>query len=281
MTKRFTDFIQKTLLSDQEMATIERDLRVRPADPNTAQTLTAEQVTRFNRDGYVLPLPFFSAEEIEDFRTYFDQLLDQTLANGADSFSLVDAQLSHSRIYDLMFDPRLLSYVQDLVGEHLVCWSTHCFCKLPRNDQVVAWHQDAYYWPFTPARTVTVWLAIDDADRHNACMQFVKGSHLLGKIPHRLSREEEKNALRVTVEGNQIDGEIADAALSAGQISLHADTLLHGSGPNQSDRRRCGLTLRYVDASVTDLRDWSQCGVLVQGEDTRGHWGNPPRPEQE
>ena len=71
MTKRFTDFIQKTLLSDQEMATIERDLRFRPADPNTAQTLTAEQVTRFNRDGYVLPLPFFSAEEIEDFRTYF------------------------------------------------------------------------------------------------------------------------------------------------------------------------------------------------------------------
>ena len=130
---------------------------------------------------------------------------------------------------------------------------------------MVAWHQDAYYWPFTPARTVTVWLAIDDADRHNACMQFVKGSHLLGKIPHRLSREEEKNALRVTVEGNQIDGEIADAALSAGQISLHADTLLHGSGPNQSDRRRCALTLRYTTPDVRAGMDWHEKGVVVSG----------------
>ena len=203
------------------------------------------------------------------------------MASGADSFSLIDAHLSHRRVYNLMFDPRLLSYVQDLVGEDIVCWSTHFFCKLPRDERVVAWHQDAYYWPFTPARTVTVWLAIDNADRDNACMQFVTGSHLLGKIHHRMSREEEKNALRVTVEGSEIAGEIADVALLAGQISLHADTLLHGSGPNHSDRRRCGLTLRYVDANVTDLRDWSTCGVLVQGKDSRGHWGNPTRPEQD
>ena len=35
---------------------------------------------------------------------------------------------------------------------------------LPQDVRQVAWHQDASYWPFTPARTVTAWLAIDDAD---------------------------------------------------------------------------------------------------------------------
>jgi len=38
--------------------------------------------------------------------------------------------------------------------------------------------------------------------------------------------------------------------LTAGQMSIHSDLLLHGSGANESDRRRCGLTLRYCTADV-------------------------------
>ena len=35
----------------------------------------------------------------------------------------------------------------------------------------------------SPARTVTVWLAIDDADEENAAMRFIPGSHDKGEIP--------------------------------------------------------------------------------------------------
>ena len=279
MKKTFFDSIQKTLLSEAEMETLERDLNFQPVRPGSAKTLSTEQIETFNRQGCLLPLPALDDHEIAAYRRLFDKLVENVMSEGSDSFSLIDPHLNHSQLYDLMFDPRLVAYVKDLVGPDIVCWSTHLFCKLAHDNKQVAWHQDAYYWPLTPARTVTVWLAIDDADIENACMQLVAGSHLHGKISHRTSRKEEQNILRVTVDGVvETFGQIIDAELRAGQISLHSDLLLHGSGPNRSDRRRCGLTLRYVDANVQDLRDWSQCGVLISGQDRRGQWGNPPRP---
>jgi ectoine hydroxylase-related dioxygenase (phytanoyl-CoA dioxygenase family) len=46
----------------------------------------------------------------------------------------------------------------------------------------VPWHQDASFWKLSPARTVTVWLAIDDADEENAAMRFIPGTHDKGEI---------------------------------------------------------------------------------------------------
>ena len=56
MTRTFLDSAKKTLLTEAEMETIERDLRLRPALAETAQTLTPKQIGSFNRDGYLLPL---------------------------------------------------------------------------------------------------------------------------------------------------------------------------------------------------------------------------------
>ncbi len=64
----------------------------------------------------------------------------------------------------------------------------------------------------------------------------------------------------------------------AGEISLHSDLLLHGSEANRSNRRRCGLTLRYCPADVRAGLGWNAKGVIVSGEDPTGHWANPPRP---
>ncbi len=279
MTKSYRQSVKKTLLTETEMETLDRDLSFRPASPQTARTLTSERVESFNRDGYLLPLPLFTDSEIEYYRHHFDQLLENALATGSDSNSIVDPHLYDSTIYDLMFHPRLVAYARDLVGPDIVCWGTHYFCKLSHDNRQVAWHQDAYYWPLTPTRTVTVWLAIDNSDLENGCMQFVTGSHRIGAVPHRVSREDEKNLLRVTADGVETLGGIANVTLRAGQISLHSDMLLHGSDANTSDRRRCGLTIRYADAGVRDLKDWSAYGVLVQGEDRNGQWGNPARPQ--
>ena len=76
-------------------------------------------------------------------------------------------------------------------------------------------------------------------------------------------------------------GTPVDDELKAGQISVHSDLLLHGSAANESDRRRCGLTLRYCAADVRAHMGWNEKGVIVSGQDTSGHWPNPPRPEQD
>ena len=87
--------------------------------------------------------------------------------------------------------------------------------------------------------------------------------------------------LNQTVENAEQYGTPVDDCLRAGEVSIHSDLLLHGSNANDSDRRRCGLTLRYAPAYVRAAQGWNAKGVILSGRDADAHWGNPPRPAQD
>lgn len=271
----------KFIPTTEELNQMERDLRFHPSTVENPRTLTAEQVAAFNRDGYLKGIRIFSEEEITGIRRYFDDLLASTLAAGGDSYSISTAHLRYGRVYDLLTDRRIVGCVQDLVGEDAIAWGSHFFCKMPGDGKRVSWHQDASYWPLTPSKAVTAWLAIDDADVENACMRYIPGSHVLGHLTYTLSENDEANVLNQTVAGVEKLGEAVPVELKAGEISLHSDLLLHGSEANQSTRRRCGLTLRYCPADVRARLGWNAKGVIVSGRDEAGHWGNAARPEAE
>jgi chlorinating enzyme len=263
----------------EELGTVKRDLRFHPSVTEYPKRLTAEQISAFNRDGYLKGIRIFDEEEIEGIGRYFDGLLARTLAAGGDSYSISTAHLRYGRVYDLLTDGRIVDRVADLLGEDVIAWGSHFFCKMPGDGKRVSWHQDSSYWPLTPSKAVTVWLAIDDADVENACMRFIPGSHWLGHLTYSLSENDEANVLNQTVSGAEGLGEPVDDELKAGEISIHSDLLLHGSEANQSHRRRCGLTLRYCPADVRAGLGWNAKGVIVRGQDASGHWGNSPRPE--
>lgn len=271
----------KTIPDQSDIDAIARDLRFHPSTVTAPRALTKEQVANFNRDGYVRPLPVFSSEEIAGIREYFDRLLEQVVAAGGNSYSISSAHLRYGRVYDLLTHPRIVAYVCDILGENVVGWGSHFFCKMPHDGKAVAWHQDASYWPLTPTKAVTVWLAIDDADPENACMRFIKGSHHFGHLTYRPSTAEEHNILNQSVDNAEQYGEPVDDPLQAGQASLHSDLLLHASNANDSDRRRCGLTLRYAATDVRAHLGWNGKGVVVSGTDPENHWQNPLRPDKD
>ena len=270
-----------TRWQDVAIDDLPRDLRYRPCQNQNPQTLTRAQIEAFNRDGYLKGIRIFSAAEITEIRTYFDQLLARVMAEGGDSYSINSAHLSYGRVFDLLAHQRIVAHLKDLLGTDLIGWGAHFFCKMPRDPKTVSWHQDASYWPMTPSRTATVWLAIDDADTHNACMRFIPGSHHHGHLTYHLSEKDENNVLFQTVADAETYGEPVDVELAAGEISIHSDMLLHGSRANTSARRRGGLTLRYCAAEVRALQGWHLKGILLSGHDPDQHWGNPPRPAQD
>ena len=265
----------------QDLNRIERDLRFHAVHNDRPLALTREQVEQFNRDGYIKELPVYTAEEIAGIRSYFDQLLAKVVAAGGDSYSISTAHLKYGRVWDILTNRRIAAYVSDLLGPDVVGWGSHFFCKMPRDGKQVAWHQDASYWPLSPSKAVTVWLAIDDADVENACMRFIGGSHHSGHLTFRPSDPSEHNVLNQTIENAEQYGPIVDDILKAGSCSIHSDLLLHGSEANMSDRRRCGLTLRYAAAEVRAHMDWNKKGVWVSGGDATGHWCNQPRPQND
>ena len=269
----------KIVPDQSELDRMDRDLTFYPSPVVEPQALSPEQLEAFHRDGFLRPLPVFDDSEIEEIRAYFDHLLAEVLAAGGDSYSISSAHLKYGRVYDILTEPRIVACVKDLLGENVVAWGSHFFCKMPHDGRAVAWHQDASYWPLSPSKAVTVWLAIDDADAENACVRFLAGSHLQGHLTFRPSSPDEHNVLNQTVENpEQYGTEIVDDVLRAGEISIHSDLLLHGSEANDSDRRRCGLTLRYAAADVRAGMDWNQKGVLVSGADPSGHWSDRSRP---
>ncbi|HVY69109.1 MAG TPA: phytanoyl-CoA dioxygenase family protein [Verrucomicrobiae bacterium] len=261
-----------------ELGAVQRDLQFYPSQVTNPANLSREQVEAFNRDGYLKGLRIFDPREMDAIRAYFDGLLARVLAAGGDSYSISSAHLKYGPVYDLLTHPRIVALVKDLLGENVVAWGSHFFCKLPGDGKAVAWHQDASYWPLTPSKAVTVWLAIDDADTANGCMRFIPGSHWHGHLTYRPSKSEEHNALNQTVENAERFGRPVDDELRAGEASIHADLLLHGSEPNNSTRRRCGLTLRYCTTDVRAGLGWNAKGVIVSGADPSGHWANPQRP---
>lgn len=84
-----------------------------------------------------------------------------------------------------------------------------------------------------------------------------------------------------TVENAEEYGAVVYNELRAGQCSIHSDLLLHGSEVNDSNRRRCGLTLRYCTPDVRGTLGWNNEGIVVSGRDHDSHWGNPPRPAKD
>ncbi len=266
--------------TDDQLNRLERDLRFHPVSNSNPGCLSGQQIDQFNRLGYIAPLEAFSATEIDEIRCYFDQLLERVIQQGGDSYSISSAHLKYGGVYDILTNSRIVQFVSDLLGDNVIAWGSHFFCKLPRDGKSVAWHQDASYWPLSPSKAVTVWLAIDDADRENACMKFVTGSHHHGHLTFRPSSPDEHNVLNQTIDNPEEFGSIVWDELRAGQFSIHSDLLLHGSEANESNRRRCGLTLRYCSADVRADLGWNAKGIHVRGSDPSGHWGNNTRPSQ-
>lgn len=252
------------------------DLRFRRVVNAAPGKLTADQIQHYNTHGFVQPFDIFSPDEITDIRAYLDRLMRDLGSDGAYGINCYQARLSG--LWDIATDARILDHVEDIIGSDILCWATAVLSKKARDPKAVPWHQDASFWSLSPARTVTVWLAIDDADAENSAMQFIPGTH-------------DKGAMKVQSTGAEavFHKETANAeslgtpftnTLRAGQISMHADMLVHGSQANKSDRRRCGLTLRYCppEVTITDAA-WANGVEAIHCRGHAGEWRTFPRPQ--
>ncbi|MGR3501242.1 phytanoyl-CoA dioxygenase family protein [Pseudaestuariivita sp.] len=254
------------------------DLSFKPGLPGLARTLTPADVAHYNLEGYVQPFDALSTGEVAALRAQVDRWMADLGEAGAYGINCYQARLAG--LWDIANHPRILDLVQDIIGPDILCWASAILSKRPHDPKAVPWHQDASFWSLSPARTVTVWLAIDDADADNSAMQFIPRSHDQGVIA-----ETEMGEGSVFHKGIAITDAMGDPftnALKAGQVSLHADMLVHGSVANRSDRRRCGLTLRYCppEVQITD-QGWAKGveAILCRGVDRSGRWVHHPRPE--
>jgi hypothetical protein len=127
--------------------------------------------------------------------------------------------------------------------------------KRARKGRKYALHQDYPYWidvADDAENMVTVWLALDDADRENACLEVLPGSHKQGRVPGKVDGTE--------FEKNEIDPDAFDttgmihAEVKAGDAIFFGPYLVHRSAANTSDRDRRALLYTYQKAGQRQSR---------------------------
>lgn len=250
-------------------------------------TVTSGQVTFYKENGFLGAINIVDPTGAEEIRQQFD-LLEAKVGKEKAQVGLVDHHFEEEFIWQLATHPRILDAVEALIGPNIHLLATHFFNKYGEGEDAsafVAWHQDVTFWGLEPPYAITAWYAVDSSDRENGCMQVIPNTHH-GIVEHGKS-DQQGNLLSINQEVEVTPEQIAtavDLPLQAGQMSLHDGTLIHGSLPNRSDRRRCGLTLRYVPTWVKQSaansygKRWQ--AILVRGEDTEQNFERlePPYP---
>lgn len=149
----------------------------------------------------------------------------------------------------LVADDRLLDLAEVFVGPDLALFASHYLAKPAHSGRPVLWHQDASYWPLDPMHVVSLWLAVDPSTTENGCMQVIPGSHREGLHDLR-DRDDVANVLGSETSATVDESLAVPIELEPGDVSIHHENLLHGSGPNRSPIRRCGLTIRYIPTTT-------------------------------
>ena len=248
-----------------------------------AGQLTADQVARYARDGFLHPIRAFDAETTARLRKEVEAL-EAEHGQGAGDHSLnqffrVNGQLVIPLLHRIAAEPGILDAVSSILGPNLLVWSVELFIKEPGTTKVVSWHQDITYWGMGETdEELTAWLALSDVSVKAGCMRFIPGSHKNAIVPHADTFGEDNLLSR----GQEIAGinedEAVFGALKPGEMSFHHGRTFHASGPNMSDDRRIGVAIRYVTPEVRqpDLaRDYA---MLVRGKDEMQGWINVAPP---
>jgi len=229
--------------------------------------LTESQIAQFRAQGFLKGSRVLSDEEVETLRAELTRVIEQqgrltrrpvSLRNlsgnpEAPVWQIVNIWEASEPFRALIHHPQIVAEVAQLTGaSQLRVWHDQIQYKPAQIGGVNHWHQDAPYWPILTPMTaqVTAWVALDDVDENNGCMQFIAGTHKLGRLPP-INLVEPQDIFQLVPPGVQIDPTPAVMRMKAGSCTFHHGLTFHYAGPNRSDRPRRAIVTIYMPDGTT------------------------------
>ncbi len=223
--------------------------------------LSTTEIEHYQREGWVIPefrLPTAQVDSMVD-------ALNELIRRNPDvrPEKLVSAHVERQGGADngegvrgvadflsLAKNPDIVELVSDVIGNDVILWGAHVFCKPAGDGFETPWHQDGHYWPIRPLATCTVWVALEESSIENGCLRVIPKSHIGKNLHEHMHEDRQDLTLQQRMKAGSFDENTAvDIELEPGQMSLHDVYMIHGAKANTSRKRRTGVALRYMPAT--------------------------------
>ena len=220
-----------------------------------ASVFDQDAIEAFGRDGFIFARKLFDAEEVELLRRAMEEdpevlrhiLVRRDGLGGGTRIALWNRP--GDSVYGLAArSERMVDTAEALLGGPVYHYQSKLTAKEAGGGGAWEWHQDYGYWYYNGClfpQLVSCMVALDRSDRDNGCLQFLKGSHLMGRADH----------VQLTPEQNCIDPNVVAAAearlehvyaeLDPGDAVFFHCNMFHRSDQNLSPRRRYTLIICY------------------------------------
>lgn len=173
-------------------------------------------------------------------------------ANPEDAIAKVFKLHRRSAFASFLRTPELLPIVTGLLGTGDVdCFLSQFIFKNP-GAWGQPWHQDSYYFPFTPARPIVgLWLAVTEATLENGCLHVLPGSHAEPVHEHVPDRRPGANYGYMEIVDHDMDGQ-SPTLMQPGDLLVFDSHLMHRSTDNVSDGIRAAMVFHVAAAGTVD-----------------------------
>lgn len=228
--------------------------------------LSASEIAGFERDGFVIPSYRIAGQDFADLKYWAERVaLDNPTPN--DRIRQVflprrpgwdEGVEGGENLFRFAIDPGLLDLIEQLIGPDIILIGSFMIAKRAGQGRAVPWHQDGFYLRINvaPVESVTVWIAIDNVDRSNGCVRYVRGTKAMGLLPTR-----SESSFGDEIEpGTFALEDIADGILLPGQMAIHDGWVVHGSEANHNGGRRLGFSLNFIPARCHYMRQRNSIG---------------------
>lgn len=237
------------------------------------KVLTAEEIVRYERDGYLIVGNVLNEKEVGDFVSYESMPKPDGWRE-----NLLHHKHDERWAY-LACHQNVAGVAAQLLGGPPMIVQTMYLEKPPAGDQEVggsgvALHQDLHYLPCEPETLMACWIAMSDTDAENGGLCVVPGSHK-GELysTHKTENVQDHDAWEVEylmrdrsgaewttkMYSFEIDGldmdEVVRLTVPEGSAVFFTGKTIHGSFGNRSvDRFRRALAVHFVREGTWCMR---------------------------
>lgn len=246
-------------------------------------SLSSEQISFYDENGYLLLEGMFTSEETALFRQEAHALIERLVENNAagvrnegwasgGKITALPRELLHchnvqfhSAVFSrLISDPRLTDRVADLIGPNVQLHHTKLFIKPPETGAPFPMHQDIPYFPHEKHTMIAAVIHFDDAPVEKGCVRVVPGSHKLGWLA------DENDGGRIQPVNKYPVDDATPCSAKAGDVLFFSYQTIHGSGLNISDEARTTLLVQMrdpVDLPTEQVHLSRGQGMMLRGVD--------------